>query len=123
MGVDAHISLHSIGIGRLQTNPLAAMQARYENAYVHVMNVLKFLIDPSSGSGGLPQGSSLSDAERKAFLQTLLQACSNPSTRCSPVLLCPCWCCYSYVLITKPIHADEYWQILSPSAIFSWLTH
>ena len=50
------------------------LQARYENAYVHVMNVLKYLIDPSAGNAGtLPRESSLSDAERKEFLQTLLQ--------------------------------------------------
>jgi hypothetical protein len=52
------------------------LQARYENAYVHVMNVLKYLIDPSAGNAGmLPRESSLSDAERKEFLQTLLQVC------------------------------------------------
>ena len=50
------------------------LQARYENAYVHVMNVLRYLIDPSAGNAGtLPRESSLSDAERKEFLQTLLQ--------------------------------------------------
>ncbi|CAL8471349.1 g10891 [Coccomyxa elongata] len=51
----------------------AGREARYENAYVHVMNVLKYLIDPSAGNAStLPSESSLSDAERKEFLQTLL---------------------------------------------------
>lgn len=41
---------------------------------MHVMNVLKYLIDPSAGNAGtLPRESTLSDAERKEFLQTLLQ--------------------------------------------------
>lgn len=54
----------------------AHAQARYEAAYVHVMNVLKYLLDPASGTAGtpLPAESHLSAAERQAFLQTLLKA-------------------------------------------------
>ena len=56
-------------------------QARYEAAYVHVMSVLKHLLDPgaSSGNGSLPVESRLSAAERQAFLQTLLQARAEAS--------------------------------------------
>lgn len=58
---------------------MSVLQARYENAYVHVMNVLKYLIDPSAGNAStLPRESSLSDAERKDFLETLLQVPSLP---------------------------------------------
>ena len=65
-------------LGRTVCHPslLALAQARYEAAYVHVMSVLKYLLDPSSGTAGtpLPAESHLSAAERQAFLQTLLQA-------------------------------------------------
>ena len=55
-------------------------QARYESAYVHVMKLLKNLIDPSDGNAStLPSESSLSVAEREEFLQTLLQVPSPPS--------------------------------------------
>lgn len=58
-------------------------QARYENAYVHVMNVLKYLIDPSAGNASsLPSESSLSDAERREFLQTLLQVAPSALPSC-----------------------------------------
>lgn len=51
------------------------LQARYELAYAHVMNVLKYLIDPASASGGgLPDESRLSAADRQLFLKTVLSA-------------------------------------------------
>ena len=46
------------------------MQARYENAYVHTLNILKGLFDPALANGSLPD---MSPAERSKALQTLLQ--------------------------------------------------
>lgn len=66
-------------------------QARYENAYVHVMNVLKYLIDPSAGNAStLPSESSLSDAERKEFLQTLLLVGPCATSSCLVAAICEC---------------------------------
>ena len=54
-------------------------QARYELAYSHVMSVLKYLLDPSSASGGsLPDESRLSAADRQLFLKTVLSARAPP---------------------------------------------
>ena len=46
------------------------VQARYENAYVHTLNILKGLYDPALANGSLPD---MSPAERSKALQTLLQ--------------------------------------------------
>ena len=49
---------------------LSAVQARYENAYVHCLAVLKGLYDSAQSSGVLPD---MSPAERKKALQTFLR--------------------------------------------------
>ena len=49
---------------------LSAVQARYENAYMHCLAVLKGLYDPAQSSGVLPD---MSPAERKKALQTFLR--------------------------------------------------
>lgn len=49
---------------------LSAVQARYENAYVHCLAVLKGLSDPAQSSGVLPD---MSPPEREKALQTFLQ--------------------------------------------------
>ena len=52
------------------------LQARYESCYIHVMQVLKFLIDPgvAEGSGAtVQQQARMSDADRNAARRTLLQ--------------------------------------------------
>ena len=51
---------------------LPTVQARYENAYVHTLAILKGLYDPSQSKGALPE---MSPAERARALQSLLQAC------------------------------------------------
>ena len=48
------------------------MQARYENAYVHTLTILKGLYDPSQSKGALPE---MSPPERARALQSLLKAC------------------------------------------------
>ena len=48
---------------------LSAVQARYENAYMHCVTVLKGLYDPKQSSDVLPN---VSPAERKKALQTFL---------------------------------------------------
>ncbi len=59
---------------------MSALQARYENAYVHCLAVLKGLYDPTQSSGILPD---MSPAERKKALQTFLQV----PLSLSPILL------------------------------------
>ena len=51
---------------------LHAVQARYENAYVHILTILKGLYDPSQSKGALPE---MSPQERSRAQQSLLQAC------------------------------------------------
>ena len=63
------------------------MQARYENAYVHTLTILKGLYDPALADGCLPD---MSPPERSTALQTLLQVLFMPLFwRPSPVSATP----------------------------------